>query len=745
MMSQRVFPLPTSPVQCDTLPLCWNDADSDSSQKDNQEYQTSSHCCDDGSPATHDCDMLHSNIICEQMPKLDVTRRTEPVNRSELIRHNASMVTTGQRHNLWTVDTKRVYHGCAFYRYLKPYILAACVSDRIDRTFVDKYDHGDAHIDLHSDDAITRDTRTTVSAWIEANRVNPHAIVPCTKQYLLDQGVYDEGSPDEDDLHFDYQICTVGEMTGGDMRQRLGYRITSEKLLRAVQTRMTKRRLTQMYIEEKKPYNRIHKYISIFQLPKEIIQAAKDVATIGDVVDDPCLQEANTRDMIEIEPYLNDIRSAIIEYKMSDEEFDQGLQIITRSEFVQHNESLLEMGGRGLEKLWTVDGRRVYNGMKMYKKSFRLATRFDRSALNRSLQSSRHPTGLPRGSYGLAFQFLNQFHIPQIEKVQMKRQSAIGQLVEDHNMELVNQTHIELLLNDLDTAGNDHSIRDDFTKCILRFSTSITQGTQYRSWSGDINQLVFPIPNDVDFEQFRQWPDDIWDSRFVKMQWDEDWSKFMEQQPTCEPVDSIFADMDEPLGPEYVCSWRNTWEPLDTDIDGDVAWDELPLDVVKHDEPTETQNITERRRAARPGHQHTEWMAKRRQELFHYFSTNLRTTQDELRSYEDWADRMQTDWNAFQVLCRTWRDGYVQSRPSFEAPPSPMPWQIFVSPNKIKYHHKTMLMYFKTRKYVTPDDIEHYRKWPDNIKEGWKRFLYICDTWVPADIPSNYRYMKPKY
>jgi hypothetical protein len=336
----------------------------------------------------------------------------------------------------------------------------------------------------------------------------------------------------------------------------------------------------------------------------------------------------------------------------------------------------------------------------------------------------------------MAFQFISKFHVPQREMDRIKRQVAIVRLTDNPDTDIINQHDTQLLLDEI-TTENISEILSDFAKCVLRHSMRITQGKQYNSWSGDINQLEFPMPEDVDLTVFRRWPDYIWHDRDMERRWIDDWTSGDEYTKDG-PTESLFSDTDE----QPSASWRDAWEPFDTDIDGEVAWEVLSGDVIENDDATETQIITMLKRAAKPSHRHPKWMAKRRAELTQYFIANSRNTEDELEPYTDWADKMQMEWNIFQETCTIWQHGYVQPRPSYQEPPIPVQWQRFLGPIQNHARHEKMLLYFKNHRFVTKCDLESYRSWHENMKNDWERFLLVCETWSPDDIPNRYRQHK---
>jgi hypothetical protein len=93
--------------------------------------------------------------------------------------------------------------------------------------------------------------------------------------------------------------------------------------------------------------------------------------------------------------------------------------------------------------------------------------------------------------------------------------------------------------------------------------------------------------------------------------------------------------------------------PFQHSIDGDVAWTELPRDVIKDDVMTRNQSDVMEARTARGLSvlQDLKRMARRRKRLGQYFVQKYRLSAETMSSFLLWADRMEQNRQDLEKLC----------------------------------------------------------------------------------------------
>ena len=93
-------------------------------------------------------------------------------------------------------------------------------------------------------------------------------------------------------------------------------------------------------------------------------------------------------------------------------------------------------------------------------------------------------------------------------------------------------------------------------------------------------------------------------------------------------------------------------KPICYDIQGDVAWEELPKDVIQCDQMTKNQHAVHETRAARGDSLYNpECMKKRRAQLGHYFMNKYNFSAEKMAGFLQWATVMEKNEKELRALC----------------------------------------------------------------------------------------------
>ncbi|KAK2159579.1 hypothetical protein LSH36_150g01000 [Paralvinella palmiformis] len=614
------------------------------------------------------------------------------ISRDKFIEHNTFMIEQNQYDNLWTINTGYIYHGFGIFCYLKPMI----------------------------------ETRILENEVVPSGAVN----------YFND----------EDSSH----LC--------DSRRKV--------ICRSAVKLSDRQKCVLHYIETKKPYNHILHYLSIFRLPKAAILLAKDQAIIAKLTEDPNLLQKDEEDMNILQPYLCAIRKLTAD----DKSFDDQLVVITRDLFIEHNKSISE--NEVDDHIWTHNGKQVFDGVKLHsmllpymkhpKEPYYTKNRnyccdnFIPECTTKMciFHSSYNPHYLKERSfsqssykrhckfYSTSFQFLCTLKIRPNVAEKIKRETAIGRLREDPDLITKDREQILELIEIFKTSKDKTEVIDDMVKCAERHynsSTPVYNKSKIDDLS-DGNKHIFVIPNDVDVESFRSWPDYMWYDRETDRKWTDDWtstnlitnSQFLETSrvESLETNDVIVC---------WHTPWREDWQTFDLAIDGEAAWDVVPADIVKTDQATETQLITLEKRCQRLDKRNPECMAKIRQKLSKYFIIKYGYSKEKMSLYDAWSDSMVCGWETFTNLCTIWHSEYVQSRevPQELFTPS-MPRQVFSNQDQIARHRDSIRDHFLRHHFLKHYDPDWNGKWIIAMKEGWSEFQDLCQTWTSSDISPKH-------
>lgn len=162
----------------------------------------------------------------------------------------------------------------------------------------------------------------------------------------------------------------------------------------------------------------------------------------------------------------------------------------------------------------------------------------------------------------------------------------------------------------------------------------------------DGNARVFFLPTDVDPEEdLRRWISDLppLDTSLPESGWAWLPTSVSSQLSPPGDVQSIFAASlrlyPSPDGTEA--------RPFVHDIDGDVAWTELPLHVIRDDVMTQNQCDV---MAARHGMIDRAHMDRRRKTLGRYFAKKYGFGKEKMK-FQSWAEILESGWTEFLTLC----------------------------------------------------------------------------------------------
>ena len=165
----------------------------------------------------------------------------------------------------------------------------------------------------------------------------------------------------------------------------------------------------------------------------------------------------------------------------------------------------------------------------------------------------------------------------------------------------------------------------------------------------DPNQCEFPLPDKIraDSTVIRQWARD-WIEFDMTVDEDGAWLLVPLLNEDWGDVHQTYVD---------TCAKREdvNLPDLNMEIEGEAAWDVLPLDVVKNDITTDQQEDTWKAREKRKDLNDPERMKRRRKQIADSFLKrhDTRLKAEDMVEYVDWAHRLEEHWKEFQELCET--------------------------------------------------------------------------------------------
>ena len=196
--------------------------------------------------------------------------------------------------------------------------------------------------------------------------------------------------------------------------------------------------------------------------------------------------------------------------------------------------------------------------------------------------------------------------------------------------------------------------QQDYLDVIMRFfelyeihSGSIPRNHQILN--GDPNTFPFHLPKSVEEnkEMIRSWSE-TWQSFDLEMPEDGPWGfETFEKIRMDDFRDFVLLTTDELYREDF-----HSGIELNHEIDGDAAWEVLPVDVIKDDVTLPTQDEILLSRDKRTDLDDLVRMKKRRDELAAYF---IRERGDEIQTYCDkflvFTATLEDGWKQFQSLC----------------------------------------------------------------------------------------------
>jgi hypothetical protein len=157
----------------------------------------------------------------------------------------------------------------------------------------------------------------------------------------------------------------------------------------------------------------------------------------------------------------------------------------------------------------------------------------------------------------------------------------------------------------------------------------------------DPNEKSYPLPTSPDSLRL----------------WVLEWSPLDTEVPA-EGVWSVIEEEKVDLGDadENWLAWPGTHdgslEDLVHDIEGDAAWDLLPVDAVAQDQMTSQQEAVEAAREGRTDLQDKARMERRRKKLADRFVAKYEMDPARLEPFMQWAGVMKEGWDRFESLCQ---------------------------------------------------------------------------------------------
>lgn len=170
----------------------------------------------------------------------------------------------------------------------------------------------------------------------------------------------------------------------------------------------------------------------------------------------------------------------------------------------------------------------------------------------------------------------------------------------------------------------------------------------------DPNRVLFPLPADVARNPgvLRQWVE-AWQPFDCDVPPKGSWEALGAREDVAKERKAAAAEEEEDVDRRFRASLR-PWDgdtAFCTDVDGDVAWQVLPDDVIHDDVPTPEQEQTLVRRKGRGDFGKPEAMRARRERLRDYFKKKHRMSDERLESFSKWAECMENGMQQLQELC----------------------------------------------------------------------------------------------
>ena len=271
------------------------------------------------------------------------------------------------------------------------------------------------------------------------------------------------------------------------------------------------------------------------------------------------------------------------------------------------------------------------------------------------------------------------------------------------------------------SEGNDY-IRHYLTATLnayknisAQYSTVITETIP----SGDPNTTAFVVPkwfNPQTLRSFFTNNDTAFDTT-VDVPEEQDWTHLW--KPDIGDDHTAFT--------LYVRPWLNTWEPFNTEIEGEVAWSLIDLDICRNDQPIEAQLKLIETRSQRKDLNDKNRMKKRRKQLGKVFVNRHEELSEKrvLGQVESWVRNLED--NEKDLLTLVSNPEAVIARKSDLEPvtPSPVPRKITtVMKTKMKKHRQKIAKRFASFR------VKHHRLEVENQTysrhvEEWAKHLEL--------------------
>ena len=157
----------------------------------------------------------------------------------------------------------------------------------------------------------------------------------------------------------------------------------------------------------------------------------------------------------------------------------------------------------------------------------------------------------------------------------------------------------------------------------------------------EYKEEVQQLKRDIDQENNNDLPSDFL-SVLTRDAHNIDFKPFVNKSYLEDPNEQEFSDSSLWLfDPSHLRHWLQNWQPLDTQIDGEAAWDMLPLQIIEKDETTAEQESILASRQEREDFWDLKRMSRKRQMLANYFIKKYHYDSVKLETCLGFAERLE--------------------------------------------------------------------------------------------------------
>lgn len=311
-------------------------------------------------------------------------------------------------------------------------------------------------------------------------------------------------------------------------------------------------------------------------------------------------------------------------------------------DIIQHN---TESGSKD----WFKYGRNVYSFNKMLPIIQTRMDQYQSKILERTFNTSdlsRYPIYVARG-HGVTRKELARVLAACIiaysididyDQYMLRMKQSVENLIEDmHNDALEYMPKTE----------NISDYESQLNRWLSAYSLNLTK-TNILNYTSNPNELPFPMPKEIMVDPS------------VLRKWTESWEKFDTDVPP-EGCWKMLEDTKIELGDTHeefsklVSAGHedDTLQPFDMKIDGNAAWIEFEIDLIKNDATTSEQKAVWDTRKKRTNLNNPQWMKTRREEIGKSLTLRHKWAPEKIIPYLSMADNLVSHWKMFQELCET--------------------------------------------------------------------------------------------